>query len=228
MTALLPLSECFYWFVDGVSTSLKCCLIWLWVLFQFVLYADQNRHRRGSIWKWYFIFNTVFRETKCSISVDLCPTRSCNEVWLVIFVLSSQQCVNVLPSQKKCVRTPRLLFHLPLPLLYLPLVLSSVLCGKSAKSRTLAGINKAGGYQTGSSGPSISDSEGKMTFPWLFILGRHQEECRSSCSIPAGRSDPVNSRLPLQQLSLRSGKGSGCIQTLWCVDESSSLKFSGQ
>lgn len=65
----------------------------------------------------------------------------------------------------------------------------------------------AGGYQIGTSGPSISDSEGKMTFPWLFILGRHQEECRSSCSIPAGRSDPVNSRLPLQQLSLRSSKG---------------------
>lgn len=50
-------------------------------------------------------------------------------------------------------------------------------------------------------------AKGKMTFPLLFILGRQQEECRSSCSIPAGRSHPVNSSLPLQGHSPHSCRG---------------------
>lgn len=45
----------------------------------------------------------------------------------------------------------------PLSLFYLPPVFSSIFCGKSAKSCTLAGIKMAGGYQTGTSGPSIRE-----------------------------------------------------------------------
>lgn len=33
-------------------------------------------------------------------------------------------------------------------------------------------------------------AKGKMTFSLLCILGKQQEECWSSCSIPAGRSHP--------------------------------------
>lgn len=54
-------------------------------------------------------------------------------------------------------------------------------------------------------------AKGKMTFPCCLFLGRQQEECRSSCSIPAGRSHPcefqpaTGTTLPLLT------QGFGCI-----------------
>lgn len=47
-----------------------------------------------------------------------------------------------------------------------------------------------------------------MTFPSLFILGRLQDECWSSCSVPAGRSHPTNSTLPPPRRSPHSRRAS--------------------
>lgn len=46
------------------------------------------------------------------------------------------------------------------------------------------------GETVGSNRPCISRSKGKDDLSLLFILGRQQEECQSSCSNPAGRSHP--------------------------------------
>lgn len=60
----------------------------------------------------------------------------------------------------------------------------------------------------------ISQSNGKDDLPLLFILGRHQEECWSSCSVPAGRSHPcefqsaTGTALPLV---MQRGLGRGCL-----------------
>lgn len=105
------------------------------------------------------------------------------------------------------VRTPPPLFHLPLPLVYLPLVLSSTFGVKSAKCGTFAGTEMAGGARLPPVGLLLVTAKGKMTFPSLFILGRHQKECRSSCSIPAGRSDPASSASAATLPLLRQGLG---------------------
>ena len=66
-------------------------------------------------------------------------------------------------------------------------------------------------------------AKGKMTFLLLFILGRQQEECRSSCSIPAGRSHPCEFQsATATTLPVLTQGGFGCIQALYSVNNTSS------
>lgn len=48
----------------------------------------------------------------------------------------------------------------------------------------------AGGARLLLVGLLLVTAKGKMTFLSVFILGRHQKECWSSCSFPVGRSEP--------------------------------------
>lgn len=145
------------------------------------------------------MFNTAVRTTHCSIYVVLCHALSCDKVRLVVFLLTCQQGVNV--------RTPRLLFHLHSPSCLPDTCAFHHIWCKICKVLNCCRMIMAGGARLLPVGLLLVTAKGKMTFPSLFILGRHQEECRSSCSIPAGRSDPVSSSLPLQRLSLCSGRG---------------------
>lgn len=48
-----------------------------------------------------------------------------------------------------------------------------VLCGRTRRRSAPIGV-------------TLIRANGKLTFPCCLFLGRHQEECSSSCSIPAG------------------------------------------
>lgn len=82
--------------------------------------------------------------------------------------------------------------------------------------RSVVMISELKQVRVGDSGPCISQSKGKDDLSMLFILGRQQEECRSSCSIPAGRSHPCEFQsATATTLPLLTRGGSGCIQALY-------------
>lgn len=165
---------------------------------------------------------------------SLCHAGSCDEVWLLLLILLRQQCVSLDRNRHWCLCMPATSFVQPPSHIFTVCVfthvrnLQNVLLNQ--KSGPVAPLNQMAG------GVNLfywaCEGKGHLSLHCLFWEG-----CRSSCSVPVGRSLPVNSSLPLMQRAPNSSRDldvsrqyitTGTYGLLWQYAETNTLDSANQ